>query len=302
MRLAPSVRRATFAAFVLGIGIAGASASSHREAPGITRMPKVDATDFYMFRSYEAGREGFVTFVADYLPLQDPYGGPNYFTLDSDALYDIRIDNDGDAVEDLTFRFRFQSRDRGTALTIGPAGATRSVPIPLILSGPFGAGDTAALNRDETYTVELLRGAGRRTGQPPKGARSGDAVFVKPTDNIGQKSIADYDRYAAESMYDVTIPGCGNGRLFAGQRKDPFVVNLGETFDLVNLNPLGPVDGEADSLCDKNVTALVLEVPIECVVRSASQPVVGAWTAASLPMEKVSDRTAASFLFDGARY
>src|SRR5262245_14864405 len=93
-----------------------ALASSHREAPGITKTPKVDATDFYMFRSYETGREGFVTFVADYLPLQDPYGGPNYFTLDPRALYDIRIDNDGDAIEDLTFRFRFQEKNRGVTL------------------------------------------------------------------------------------------------------------------------------------------------------------------------------------------
>src|SRR5262245_44689749 len=88
-------------------------ASSHREAPAITETPKVDATDFYMFRSYESGRDGFVTFVANYLPLQDPYGGPNYFALDPDALYDIKVDRNGDAVEDLTFRFRFQEQNRG---------------------------------------------------------------------------------------------------------------------------------------------------------------------------------------------
>src|SRR5207344_753020 len=66
--------------------------SSHREAPAITETPKVDATDFYMFRSYEPGREDFVTLVADYLPLQAPYGGPNYFAMDPDALYQIKID------------------------------------------------------------------------------------------------------------------------------------------------------------------------------------------------------------------
>jgi hypothetical protein len=65
----------------------------------ITEYPKVDASDFYMFRSYEAGREGFVTLIANYLPLQDSYGGPNYFMLDPDAVYDIHIDNDGDAEE-----------------------------------------------------------------------------------------------------------------------------------------------------------------------------------------------------------
>ena len=79
----------------------GVQASSHREAPLVTSMPKVDATDFYLFNSYEAGREGYVTLIADYLPLQDPYGGPNYFSLDPEAYYEILIDNDGDAVEDL---------------------------------------------------------------------------------------------------------------------------------------------------------------------------------------------------------
>jgi len=86
------------AACVLG-SVNSAVASSHREAPFITGSPKVDGSDFYMFRSYESGREGYVTFVANYLPLQDAYGGPNYFDLDADALYEIHIDNDGDAIE-----------------------------------------------------------------------------------------------------------------------------------------------------------------------------------------------------------
>src|SRR4030095_5328335 len=104
------------------------SASSHREAPGITKKPKVDGTDFYMFRSYEAGREGFVTLVGDYLPLQDPYGGPNYFTLDPDARYEIKVDNDGDAREDITFRFRFRNQSRKSALPIGAPGQELRVP------------------------------------------------------------------------------------------------------------------------------------------------------------------------------
>ena len=92
-------------------------ASSHREAPFITNNPKVDATDFYMFRSYEGvaadgsgGRSDYVTMIANYQPLQDPYGGPNYFTMDPNALYEIHIDNNGDAEEDLTFQFRFKNK------------------------------------------------------------------------------------------------------------------------------------------------------------------------------------------------
>ncbi len=88
-------RQAAAAALCLGLGLA--MASSHREAPFITTAPKVDGTDFYMFRSYEPGRDGYVTLIANYLPLQDAYGGPNYFALDPNALYEIHIDNNGDA-------------------------------------------------------------------------------------------------------------------------------------------------------------------------------------------------------------
>jgi hypothetical protein len=256
------------------------SASSHREAPGITKKPKVDGTDFYMFRSYEAGREGFVTLVADYLPLQDPYGGPNYFTLDPDARYEIKVDNDGDAREDITFRFRFRNQGRNIALPIGAPGKQVSVAVPVINVGPITGGDNAALNVVESYTVEVVRGDDTRF---LRNAATGEASFEKPVDNIGNKSLPDYEAYAAARTYDVRIPGCQDGRLFAGQRKDPFVVNLGEVFDLVNVtNPLGPVDAEADDLADKNVTSLILEVPIGCLT-SKRTPVIGAWTTASLP-------------------
>src|SRR5678809_114807 len=100
----------TATALALGLSSTGAAlASSHREAPFITEHPKVDGTDFYIFNSYEAGRQDFVTVIADYLPLQDAYGGPNYFTLDPEALYEIHIDNNGDAKEDLSFQFRFKN-------------------------------------------------------------------------------------------------------------------------------------------------------------------------------------------------
>jgi hypothetical protein len=87
-----------------GITVQG---SSHREAPGIAGRPRLDGTDFYMFRSYEPGRQDYVTFIANYVPLQDVYGGPNFFTLDPKAIYEIHVDNDGDARETLTFQFGF---------------------------------------------------------------------------------------------------------------------------------------------------------------------------------------------------
>ncbi len=93
-----------------------AQASSHREAPFITTQPKVDGTDLYMFRSYENGRSNYVTLIANYIPLQDPYGGPNYFAMDPNALYEIHVDNNGDAVEDISFQFRFKNNLADIAL------------------------------------------------------------------------------------------------------------------------------------------------------------------------------------------
>jgi hypothetical protein len=138
----------------------------------------------------------------------------------------------------------------------------------------------------ETYTVDVVRrGESRRI----RNAATGASRFEKPADNIGTKSLPDYEAYAAAHTYHVRIPGCRDGRLFVGQRKDPFVVNLGEVFDLVNVtNPLGPVDAEADDLADKNVTSLILEVPISCLTRRS--PVIGAWTTASLPKPDDDDR------------
>ena len=263
-----------------------ASASSHREAPFIAGMPRVDGTDFYMFRSYESGREGFVTLIANYNPLQDAYGGPNYFALDPEALYEIHIDNDGDAVEDLTFQFRFEQTFRGVALDIGAGDAQASVGIPLIQAGPIGLGieDDASQNRVESYTVDLVRGARRSGNGEPltvmSGPLAGETTLRKPVDNIGSKTIADYPAYAGNHVYDVGIPGCGNGRVFVGQRAEGFAINLGEVFDLINLDPLGERDAKNSIVADKNVTSLALEVPVSCLT-DGEESVIGGWTTAS---------------------
>ena len=262
-------------------------ASSHREAPAITTTPKVDAADFYMFNSYEPGRTGFVTLIADYLPLQDAYGGPNYFKLDPNALYEIHVDNVGDAKEHLTFQFKFKNTLKGKTLPIGGT----DVAIPLTQFG--GVSDTtgAALNVTESFTVDVVRGD-RRTGARASvtNAVGGSATFAKPSDNIGTKTIPNYAAYAAQFIYSVNIPGCTTpGKVFVGQRKDPFAVNLGVIFDLVNvpsaaflLNAANK-DAGADSLADKNVTSLALEVPTSCLLASgSSDPVIGGWTTASL--------------------
>ena len=286
-RLAALAVAASCAAALLSPAV---QASSHREAPFITTQPKVDGSDFYMFRSYEADRATHVTLIANYLPLQDPYGGPNYFALDPNAMYEIHVDNNGDAVEDISFQFRFKNNLADITLPVGG----KSVSIPLIQAGGISAGKNDALNVKETFTVDVLRGD-RRGGQrgAVTNATGGGREFIKPVDFIGTKTFgseASYDAYAAQYVYSVSIPGCGTpARMFVGQRKDPFVVNLGRTFDLVNLDPLA-ASGGTDDLADKNVTTLALEVPIACLT-AGSEPVIGAWTTASLRQVRLLDGT-----------
>ncbi len=278
-----------------GIASLPAQASSHREAPAITATPKVDGTDFYMFNSYETGRAGFVTLVANYLPLQDAYGGPNYFKLDSNALYEIHIDNNGDGREDITFQFRFNNTLKSLTLPINGT----NVAIPLTQAGQVSAPNAAALNVNETFTLDIVRGDRRiGTRAAVTNVAGGSATFAKPSDNIGMKTIPDYAGYAAQHVYNVTIPGCSTaGKVFVGQRKDPFAVNLGVIFDLVNIPGaadfsaaeagfvLDPTkkDAGADDLIYKNVTALEIEVPTSCLLAAGgADPVIGGWTTASL--------------------
>lgn len=273
----------------LGATTLATQASSHREAPFIAQNPSVDGTDFYLFNSYEPGRSAFVTLLANYNPLQDSYGGPNYFAMNPDALYEIHVDNNGDAVEDLTFQFRFTNTFNNLMVPVGNVGSTpTSLAIPLISLPPSNA-TTPTLNRSETYTVGLVRGPRRgAAAQLLSNAAGGGTTFTKPVDNIGTKSIPNYAGYANQYVYNVNIPGCGTaGRLFVGQRKEGFVVNLGEVFDLVNLNPLGARSGNPNTIGDKNITTLALEVPASCLTASSSQPIIGAWTTASLRQGRV---------------
>ena len=287
-------------AMLAGVALAAvaapnALASSHREAPFITKSPKIDATDFYMFRSYEAGRSQYVTLIANYIPLQDPVAGPNYFQMDPDALYEIHVDNNGDAKEDLTFQFRFTNTGKDAQFTIGG----KKVSIPLVINGgPISDVNAAGTNVRETYTVNVVRGdrrSGARTAVT--NATGGTTTFDKPIDNIGKKSIPDYAGYAAKHVYAVNIPGCSTpARMFVGQRKDPFVVNLGETFDLINIKApavefLANAERNArDDLAGKNVTSIELEVAASCLTAGAD-PVIGAWTTASMRQGRLLNPT-----------
>lgn len=253
-----------------------ALASSHREAPNITKIPKVDNTDVYLFRSYESGRSGYVTILANFQPGEDAYAGPNYYLMDPDARYDIHIDNDGDARSDLTFRFQFANHYRNAALNIGGT----SVAVPLSNIGPFSSSKDPTLNVVEAYTVTTLR-----EGAQPKiavNAATSKHVFIKPFDNIGTKSIPKYAAYAEQYISRINVDGCaGTGRVFVGQRREGFAVNLGEIFDLIHTNPVGATNGETNTLARKNITTIALEMPIGCL--TGGSPIIGAWSTASLP-------------------
>lgn len=294
-----------------------AQASSHREAPFITKNPKVDGSDFYMFRSYEGGRDAYVTILANYIPLQNMYGGPNFFTMDPEALYEIHLDNDGDAKEDITFQFRFQSNLVGTKLNVGG----KMVAIPLVNSGPVTGDGTSAptnANLSETYSVTMVKGDRRSGAATPVTLASNTAVksFEKPLDYIGQKSLGtpdQYEAYARKHIFDVKLDGCAtNARVFVGQRKETFAVNLGVIFDLVNIDalglgavaqPLGDILDPAKTnrahfpgnpIGNTNVTTIAMEVPIECVTGSAKAgtaadagKIIGGWTSASVRQARV---------------
>lgn len=296
-----------------GLAALPAQASSHREAPFIATMPKLDGTDFYMFRSYEGitaagtgGRSDYVTMIANYQPLQSPYGGPNYFSLDPNGLYEIHIDNNGDAKEDITFQFRFNNKLDGVALDIG----TSKVAIPLIqYKTGISALNDSGLNLHETYGVKIVRG-NRRTGAVQTVSKAdGGTTFEKPVDYIGSKTLGDsaaYESYAQKHIHAIKIPGCPAGKdtgyVFVGQRQEGFAVNLGAVFDLVNAPAsvlLDPANKDAAGQGGKhyiqksNVTSIALEVHKDCLI-SASDTVIGGWTTASMRQARLLNGVPAS--------
>ncbi|MBK9236825.1 MAG: DUF4331 domain-containing protein [Rhodoferax sp.] len=302
-------------ACLLMVVAGSALASSHREAPFITTSPKVDGTDFYMFRSYEGvsatgtgGRGDYVTLIANYQPLQGPYGGPNYFSMDPNALYEIHLDNNGDAKEDLTFQFRFNNKLNSIALPIGSA----SVAIPLIQAGAVSKLTDPNLNVNESYTVNVVRGD-RRKGTVAAVTKADGTTksFEKPVDYIGSKTLGDtsaYETYAQSHVHTIKVPGCpagkDSGKVFVGQRQEGFAVNLGPVFDLVNAPLevlLDPANKDAFGQGGKhyiqktNVTSIALEVHKDCLT-AGTDPVIGGWSTASMRQARLLNGKPASGL------
>lgn len=287
------------------LAITPAHSSSHREAPNITKMPKVDNTDLYAFRSYEPGRAGFTTIIANFQPGENPGDGPNYYTMDPDAIYEIMIDSNGDAREDLTYQFKFANAlQNGTGITINAGG--KQLPIALRHIGQISTASDPDLGEYEYYTVKQIQGD-RRSGTPVNitNASFSGTAFAKPFDNAGNKTIPNYPAYADQFIQNISIPGCSTqGRVFAGQRAEYFAVNLGPIFDLVNFVPIegdnDPVygngqpfpggitqsDANQELIGKKNVTSIAIELPTACITGNGNG-VIGVWSSASLPQTRV---------------
>jgi len=238
-------------------------ASSHREAPLISQDPLADNTDVYAFVSPIF--QDRVTLVANFIPLEAPYGGPNFFKFDDNVLYDINIDNDGDAVEDVVFEFKFRTE-------------VRNPNTFLYNTGPIDSLDSPNWNVRQFYT--LTRFDGPRRGN---GTVLADNVPTPPV-NIGFRSTPNYDVLAKLAVRQLP----NNTLVFAGQRDDPFFVDL-NVFDLLAVPPAD--NDNSDSLAGFNVHSIVLEVPIASVTANGTRPsnpadpnaVIGVWSTASRP-------------------
>ncbi|HKU51134.1 MAG TPA: DUF4331 domain-containing protein, partial [Nitrospira sp.] len=253
-------------ALVVGLAPTASRAASHREAPLISLDPTADITDFFMFRSYEAGQEDKVVLIMDVIPGEEPSAGPNYWNFDPSVLYSINIDNDKDGdADDVRFEIRFKNEFRGTIRDLGLFLSYVAIPPITALDGPGSEG----LGLRQTYSVTMFKN-GKKTVL-------GKDLIAVPS-NVGPRTMPDYESLAAQGLYEVN-----NGvRVFAGQRDDPFYIDLGAVFDTLNLRAPG-----VDMLSGFNVHTIALEVPADLLTKDregaeeTSQPVLGAYASTS---------------------
>jgi hypothetical protein len=261
--------------------------SSHREAPEISRDPAADSTDLYAFVSPD--QPDTVTLIANYIPLQEPAGGPNFYDFGNAVRYEIHVDNDGDGQPDVTYRFEFNSqlRDKDTFL---------------YNTGPITALDSPNWNNRQFYSVRKVKGGGK------------EEVLGKnlacPPCNIGPLSTPHYAELADSAVHDLG----GGVKVFAGQRAEGFYVDLGAIFDLLDLRPFQnlhalhvfnkPAPG-VNATNQLNVHSIAIQVPITDLVRKGAsgeadpRSVIGVWTTASRHAACVMDTETGQLVTSG---
>ncbi|MEU9574165.1 DUF4331 domain-containing protein [Streptomyces massasporeus] len=240
------------AAGVTALAPEEASASSHREAPLISGTPQYDNTDVYAFVSPD--KPDTTTIVANWIPFEEPAGGPNFFPFAEDAQYDLRIDSNGDAQEDLLFRYTFKTHVKNDKTF-------------LYNTGPVESLDDPDLNITQTYDLELIKLKHLKAVSKTKVA---DDVPVAPS-NVGKASMPDYNTLRKQAVHKLA----GGAQTFAGQADDPFFLDL-RVFDLLYGGNLSEVGN--DTLKGYNVNSIALQVPNSVITESHEQPVVGVWS------------------------
>jgi hypothetical protein len=253
--------------------------SSHREAPEISKDPVADNTDVYAFVSPDDSDT--VTLIANYIPLEGPAGGPNFFEFGDDVLYEIHIDNDGDAVDDIIYQFRFQT-------------TLQNPNTFLYNTGPISSLDDPNWNKRQFYTVTRLT-EGKRTVLA--------AGLAAPPCNIGPFSTPTYDALAQAAVHSLST----GEKVFAGQRAEGFYVDLGSVFDLLDLrpfqnlhlNPLAAAPG-VNGTNRLNVHSIAIQVPKILLTHDGSNPtdptdprsLIGVYASASRRKARILKRDA----------
>ncbi|TDO35786.1 uncharacterized protein DUF4331 [Kribbella sp. VKM Ac-2527] len=242
--------------------------SSHREAPEISKDPVADNTDVYAFVSPD--KPGTVTLIANFIPFQNPYGGPNFYEFGDDVLYQIHISNRGDAKADISYQFRFQAKIRNKKTF-------------LYNTGPINSLDDPDWNRPQYYSVTRVE-----TGRSRVLARN----LAVPPVNIGPRSTPKYAKLAQKAVHTIGA----DRKVFAGQRADGFFADLGSIFDLGTLRPFqmahlipSAAAMGVNGLQAQNVHTIALQVPIRDLTRDGSTPknvldpraVIGVYASAS---------------------
>ncbi len=250
--------------------------SSHREAPEISKDPVADSTDVYAFVSPD--KPDTVTLIANYVPLQEPAGGPNFYEFGDDVLYEIHIDNNGDGNADISYQFRFSTNYQ--------------IPDSFLYNdGPIGSLNSPNWNRRQFYDVSVSSGHSQRT--------LGRGLPCPPC-NVGPLSTPDYPALASEAIHSLG----GGITVFAGQRAEMFYVDLGSIFDLGNLRPFQELQVFAKAIGLEampgvnttkflNVHSIAIQVPISAVTVKG-HPTIGVWTTASRQRVRVWDADSGS--------
>jgi Domain of unknown function (DUF4331) len=268
--VATAVLAAVVAAMLAGKAAPpAAEAASHREAPLIALDPPADITDFFFFRSYEPGMQGRVVLIMDVMS-EEPSSGPNYWNFDPNVVYTFNLDNNRDGTaDDVKFEFRFRNEFRGVSNDLGLF--LPYVALPAITKLEDGAG-SEGLGLRQRYSVTMVKG-GHRTVLA-------DGLIAAPS-NVGPRTMPNYDALAAQALYTSSNSSLPPGvRAFAGQRDDPFYIDLGAVFDTLNLRSPG-----VDLLAGFNVHEIALELPSMMI--SEGQNVLGAYASTSRPLVSV---------------